>query len=355
MQILHGIKLRLNSTLVGMKRNASSMVACNIYVSPNEKKQTKQSLVNILKAAQLKCNQLRESKDRNNYDHERRNIVLVHAYTDKAYGRSSFHLAGTPESVIDVASYVARLSLEEFSPSDCGEGSEEDINKSRHPTVGIVDHIAVMPLSLEDTSDAHGKAAREIGKALSNFGVHVIFYGSADIQNTPLATIRKEKTTFFKSGSLGGTTKGKGICTVGSSSSFVENFNIRLSKMVSKQDAMLLTKKVRHRDGGVYGVEALTLPYSGGRYEVACNLLYPEKGDVNDIISKIDEWLQSFKDDHKIKSKRSEYVEVSYRVGTTMKECNDVLNRDESFLEQHDKNVLEHFISYFEKTNQYKI
>lgn len=353
MQILHGIRFRLDSTLAGMKRTVSSMVACNIYVSPNGRKETKQSLVEILKASQLRCKELRESKTSNDQI-DLRTVALVHAFMDTTYDRSSFHLAGTPENVIDVSSYIARLSLEAFSQCNGGEDSEEDLNKSRHPTVGIVDHIAVMPLCLEDKHDAHGKVACEIGRVLSRCGVHVIFYGSADIQNTPLATIRKQKTSFFKSGSLGGITKGKGICTVGSPVSFVENFNIRLSKLVSKQEAMLLTKKVRHRDGGVYGVEALTLPYSGGRYEVACNLLYPEKGNVHDIISKIDEWLQSFNDEHNLQSKRSMYIEVAYRVGTTMKQCNDVLEQDESFLEQHDKNVLENFISYFEETSHLK-
>jgi glutamate formiminotransferase len=354
MQILHGIRLRMESSLVGMKRRVSSTVACNIYVSPNckERKETKQSfLVDILKAAQLRSKQLRETKARNNYK-ERQSIALIHAYTDTAYDRSSFHIAGTAENVVDVASFIAIRAIEAFIKDDDGSGSEEeDINKARHPTVGIVDHIAVMPLCLDDKNDAHGKAAREIGNALSRTGVHVIFYGSADTQNTPLATVRKQKTSFFKSGSLGGTSGGIGICTVGSPPSFVENFNIRLSKNVSKENAMLLTKKVRQRDGGVYGVEALTLPYTGNRYEVACNLLYPEKGTIDDIISKIDEWLQSFNDQN-LSSKRAEYVEEAYRVGTTMKQCKDVLEQQESSLEQHDKNVLQNFIFYFEERNQ---
>ena len=124
-------------------------------------------------------------------------------------------------------------------------------------------------------------------------GVEVYTYGSANENGTPLATVRRNKTSFFHSGGLDhekkyGDRERLGVCTVGSPGEFVENFNLRLTPCITRKQASALARYVRERDGGIMGVEALTLPYSEGRYEVACNLLKPSLGGKEDMLAKFD-------------------------------------------------------------------
>lgn len=340
----------IQNMVIQQKRSQSSFVACNIYVSagPDHDKtinDAKRSLlVNILQDAQTKCKCLTAKNPTCG------KVVMVHAYTDKAYDRTSYHLAGTIESVVDVASSIAIDAINGISKMKFGMRIKQ--NEYQHPAVGIVDHISVMPLGSDDKKDTTGLAAVAIGKVLTENGVHVIPYGSADTQNTPLAVVRKTKTSFFTSSS-GRLVKDRnlriGVCTVGSPPSFVENLNIRLKRSVSRKQAIALTAMLRERDGGIDGVEALTLPYTNGRHEVACNILRPSQSTLDDIMTKIDEWsTQLSKDDNKnFKTVRSDYVEMAYRVGTTSTECLDVLEMEKSQYDQHELNLVETFNAYF--------
>ena len=221
--------------------------------------------------------------------------------------------------------------------------TKDDEMQSRHPFVGLVDHVSVMPLGGEDSSpkasddgttdcyDSYttttGKAARQIGSIMTELGVTVHYYGNAHPNKTPLATVRREQTCFFQSGSLQDSClvsdkdNKTGIATVGAPPTFVENFNIRLQ--CKKATAQSLTKLVRERNGGLPGVEALTLAYGEGRFEVACNLLYPKVGSVKAIQAKVKEW-QSQLDSQDV------IIEKAYRVGTTVDQCREALSLCES-------------------------
>jgi len=263
-------------------------------------------------------------------------IVVVHAYADGPYDRSSFHLAGQPSPVVAVASELIKGAIQGLSLTRMYESTDEVA--SRHPFVGIVDHVSVMPLG-NDTSEITdgvkkvrfmdsyswtGSAAREIGSAMDQLGVEVHYYGDAHPNKTPLATVRREQTSFFRSGGLNDSsypmpTSKAGVATVGAPPSFVENYNVRL--LSDKKTARSLTKTLRERDGGLLGVEALTLPYGEGMYEVACNLLRPDVGSAEAIHIKVKEWAAQ---------QREVFLEKSYRVGTTVDQCLEAVRLSDS-------------------------
>jgi hypothetical protein len=240
---------------------------------------------------------------------------------------------------------------------ECEHHSQPDDDDSAptpHPNIGLVDHVSVLPLHLEDTQPddlaasnattdsalpVTGQVARAIGDVISSkCGVEVLYYGYADPNNTPLAVVRRERTSFFQKPSSTTTTTTKyNRCgqqqhhqtTVGAPPYFTENYNIRLTATVSKRQAQSLTKMVRERDnqGGLPYVEALTLPYHRKRdntmqYEVACNLLNPNVSSTHDIDGRVKMWEDFCKEEqHQEQEQHPVLVEKSYRVGTTVEMC----------------------------------
>ena len=194
---------------------------------------------------QIHCQLLREKSEK---------IAIVHAYADGPYDRSSFHLAGSPGAVVDVASALAINAIEGLATTT----QASDVEESQHPFIGLVDHVSVMPLQPLVTSRSidmppHGTAAKQIGERLKQRGVQVFYYGYAYSQALPLATVRREKTDFFRTGGLKhnrnhtkqGWPANKGAATVGAPPMFVENFNIRLTLNCNFAIAKLLTLFLR--------------------------------------------------------------------------------------------------------------
>ncbi len=379
----------------------ASLVACNIYITAAASQRA--TLLRLLCQAQEQCHQLRLQNDGavvvGQAAHARNKgrmlsaVGIIHAYADIPYDRSSFHIAGRSDCVSDVAASLVCSAVNdmEFDPSGYDGG------ESRHPFVGVVDHVSVMPLvypkkndsSTEDiiasmSCDAAANAAREIGRQISKTNlVNVHYYGRACPHNTPLSKVRRERTSFFGSGgSIDRKQNGQQYCdqiitnavkgdtTIGTPvGGFVENFNIRLTSNVNLHQAKSLTQFVRGRNintmgYGVVGVEALTLPYvrdpsSGGTvYEVACNLTNPHEGGVIQIRDQLTQWIE--KETAKLSSEMNVetsklnydyFVEDAYCVGTTEEQClRALLNIGESetstpdnFWEGYDKGVFSNF------------
>jgi glutamate formiminotransferase len=314
----------------------------------------------LLQKAQSRCRSLRAKPSDGR-------IAVVHAFADGPYDRSSFHLAGCAQHVAEVAVELAKGAIEGLLTMPRQKNEES----SRHPFVGLVDHVAVMPLpdNGEEESWKHvhpddtfvpstpsGWAARKIGNAIERIGVDVHFYGGAHPEGISLATVRREQTKFFQSGSLHDDVQKSTLsssrietATVGAPSNFVENYNVRLTAECDRDMARSLTKTLRERDGGLRGVEALTLFYSEGRYEIACNLLQPDIGSVEAIKTKLDLWEEQnlmqvlIRGEHK-----THLVETSYRVGTTAEHCLDVLSKSESSKEMalHDEQVIAKLLEF---------
>ena len=366
--------LPILSRLTYLLSNSNELIACNIYISAGGKPFHRQPLVDILKSSQQLCQQLRCEK--NESSNQQKTVTIVHAYADIPYNRSSIHLAGHASLVHQVASHVASSAMSSIHKVNLEHTSNDDEIDSAHPLVGLVDHISCMPLEKKNGScvecntkhcnnseeeyipnDVCGIAASAIKQTLmQKGGVKCLTYGSANYQQMPLALVRKEHTFFFKSGSCADSSKDDkstdmnstpfGTCTIGSPSYFVENYNILLKSNVSRKQAIALTKKVRERDGGIKGVEALTLKYSGGRYEVACNLLRPDlyEGSVEAIDSKINEWIDE-QMDISIGNNYNCFVERAYRVGTTVEQCLKAIDSKKTLtaISQAEEEVMEKF------------
>ena len=109
---------------------------------------------------------------------------------------------------------------------------------------------------------------------------------------------------------------------------------------------------------GLVGVEALTLPYDSGRWEVACNLLRPDLASAEDIHKRAEQWDREL--EHQASNGR--LLEFGYRVGTTAEQCVRVLDllrmsssksaieasKQEQAREKHDAEVIERFLKYME-------
>jgi glutamate formiminotransferase len=324
----------------------TAQVACNVYVSVGGMPSHAPLLLDLLRQTQEHCAHL-VAISADSGPPSTRSAAVVHAYADPVYNRSSFHLAGTAPHVASLASKLAADAIQSIRQASDGLSSSSDVHTESvsHPNVGLVDHVAVMPITGRDETSKHaattatsttpsGLAARMIGDRLSALNVQVFYYGTAHPQAIPLAIVRKEQTSFFHSGGLS-LDHGKGgkrcshpvveVATVGAPPEFVENYNIRLTRHCTLAMARSLTRRVRERDGGLAGVEALTLPYSEGRWEVACNLLRPTQASANDIQTVVDEWVNEQRWQQQ-KQVGNDLVEQGYRVGTTSKLCLEALS-----------------------------
>lgn len=338
-------------------RLSRCLVACNIYVSAGQVR-CAPFLFQLLLEAQQECVRLRRSSSSSS-------LAVVHAYADGPYDRSSFHVAGSPTLVASLASHIAASAASTLQQT---RRDPEGTLITAHPTVGLVDHVSVLPLSQKKVDEKiplvsleewtrtlemdcpkgiipqrdkmyhsasslnlaatlpSGWVARTVGHALEQVGVQVFWYGHADPHETPLAKVRKDKTEFFKS--LPSSPSTMGQATVGAPPYFVENYNIQVATH-DKRMAQSLTKWVRSRDGGLPFVEALTLSYGTipGRcveddpipvYEVACNLLNPTVTSTKDIDVRVQTWIMA---NHDVKDASIAMVQSSYRVGTTVDMC----------------------------------
>jgi hypothetical protein len=273
--------------------------------------------------------------------------------------------------VVQVASTIAIQTIQYMMMTEERKKQLEMGNKSlfqqdmgsRHPFVGMVDHISVLPLLDGKTHtnvhnplgnfimSSHGLAAMEIGKCLeSSTDVKVLYYGDAHPEKLPLSVVRREQTDFFRKTppdqvcpTDGKMSVSPGIVTVGAPPSFVENFNIRLTPNCNQKIARSLTRFLRERDGGLQGVEALTLLYNG-RYEMAGNLLQPDIVSAEDVMKKMDEWVVKTLKELSLQDK-SDLIEKAYRVGTTSEMCLSILTQaaSEERMMKHDMEVMEQF------------
>ncbi|GAX11661.1 hypothetical protein FisN_7Lh021 [Fistulifera solaris] len=218
-----------------------------------------------------------------------------------------------------------------------------------HPHVGVVDHISVM--SLAESQDMNTnitcraatemtQSAHEIGKRLEDMGQIVHYYGHAHPDNHSLAQVRREKTSFFhhEKNDTSNYSQSKetqsGICLVGVPKQFVENYNVRVLCSGKSLVSRTLTQRLRECDGGIVGVEALTLPYGDGCWEVAMNLLLPN------LVPSIQQIVSEWKEGTLLKE---------YQVGTTLEQCQRCLQMEDR--ESHDAFVMKQLEMYLESSD----
>jgi len=367
-----------------------SLVACNVYISAGGHPNHRDILLGLLGETQELCRLANKNENENNPRPPAldQRIVVVHAFRDGPYDRSSLHLAGSPDLVADVGSSLAvrviqalmrfettnnvNTATERLKNSEDSNGIEKEENEPigrRHPTVGLVDHVSVLSLDENNRSNNDninnndnvnvnvnnsnnnnkhneiasiaGSVARDIGETLKASGADVHYYGHAHPSGKELAAVRRESTRFFENANSNNKTVGAtdddtnnsnnkisnmaGQATVGVPHRFVENFNIRLKPGISRTVARTLTESVRERSGrGLPFVEALTLAYGHDQYEVACNLLDPSVTSTRDVEERMREWEQQQQQQD---DDVSGLVETAYRVGTTTDMCLKALRK----------------------------
>jgi Formiminotransferase domain, N-terminal subdomain len=338
-------------------------------------------------------------------------VAVVHAFCDPIYDRTSFHLVGHADRVAAVAIRLATRALESLGgkrnagiananggeKSSAAEGRKKDDGGDDvhpHPTVGIVDHISVLPLASSDSdvdagasssSAAAAWAALQIGHELERTRLggpartppKVLYYGLAHPDRKSLAAVRREETNFFrsarpKSRSKDGATSEPvtaaaaeaaeaeaaggelepGVVVVGAPPHFVENWNVRLSNC-PRAVAAALTKHVRGLgDTGAGIVEALTLPYAHEQWEVACNVLRSDLVSSQDVDACARAWLQNAAAHDEATSSNGVEIVASYRVGTTAQQCREALRAvaiSKEDRDRHDARVVEQFRKYMER------
>ena len=401
------------------------LVACNVYVSAGANPIHRDLLLSLLKDTQKHCQQQEQSnqaalprdassklrKDNNNqFLRISGRVMLVHAFADGPYDRSSFHIAGSPNLVTNAVSRLATNAIQVLASSSSSiqqqDTSSSSTSTTAHPTVGLVDHISILPLTntndeLDSDDDGHtekmmlsreqwheyyssltidssrnassspssssdvdndekiittteGWVAIEIGNALENIGVDVLYYGYAHPDNTPLAQIRRDRTNFFKNNNRAVSSSPRktielGQATIGAPPHFVENYNVRLSNKCPKKVAISLTKYLRQE---LEYLESLTLPYSHQSYESACNLLNPDVTSARDVEMKVEEWLLKTQANNPNENDddNNNLVEIGYRVGTTASQCLEALKETSESMEAvqaYDHQVYQRFESYF--------
>ncbi|KAG7348847.1 formiminotransferase [Nitzschia inconspicua] len=339
-------------------------VACNVYISAGTPHIYGDTLLHLLETTQEHCREIQFNHDhgqiRSNGEHSSNAndrtptagaaVAVVHAFCDGPYDRSSFHLAGSPHLVADAVSTLVTRTVECLNDvqqlTATRDHAETEAAFTPHPTVGLIDHVSVLPLQNDNVEDGSyqevtGEVAKTIGATMQGMGIDVFYYGYAHPDQISLATVRRDKTSFFSQSDKNRTflQSRLGQATVGAPSHFTENFNIRLKSNTPKHIAQSLTRHIRERGGmGLPFVEALTLPYSNQRYEVACNLLHPTVISAQDIIDRIQSW--EYKD--------GDYIERSYRVGTTAEMCHKALEMTQTTEgeQQHNQHVMERFQGY---------
>ena len=355
-----------------LSKVSRSFVACNIYISAGGHPNHRDMLVGLLGETQELChlaNNNNNNNDNNNNNSNNNNndkaepkasdrrVVVVHAFRDGPYDRSSFHLAGSPDLVADVGSSLATRAVQALVRLERErEREKEETTESigrRHPTVGLVDHVSVLPLDENNDNENEnskqnefariaGSVARTIGESLQSSGADVLYYGHAHPTGKELAAVRRDSTGFFEDSKKEETTtstssrsrsteriipKLAGQATVGAPDRFVENYNIRLRQGVSRRIARTLTESVREKSGrGLPFVEALTLAYGRDQYEVACNLLDPFTTSSGDVDERIRDWEKQQQQQQDNKDS-SALVETAYRVGTSTDMCLEALRK----------------------------
>lgn len=353
-----------------------SLVACNIYVSAGREKYLHQPiLMNLLRQTQEMCATLSTvEKDRiysTNEDADDDDDpgddrgpsvgVLVHAYNDPVHNRSTFHLAGSPDVVAEVGSYLAVTAVTELRNLPDNDPATVSYNSvAQHPCIGLVDHVCTMPLqdgghtlqfdeSREDALAPPARVAKRIAKAMKDkLKVQVYLFGSVHRKERSLVELRKKHNRFFRI--LGGmlppkddTVKLLETVTVGSHDEFMENFNILMNRTCGKRRAHYLTRLVRELDGGLPHVEALNIPYSDGRFEISCNLLRPrDSSKRSDVKALIHQYIKE--------CKVPPLVEKSYLVSTTALQCMETIKdvvESEKKRKNHDELVSKLFYDQF--------
>lgn len=309
--------LRAMSSSISTPTRSSGGLAANIYVSGPSPSLPAPALLSLLRFAQDSCRDISRGPPGS--------LAVVHAFADPTYGRSSIHVVAPPgdDAAICLSSLLSDITGHAFELSVPDGGTAD----TPHPSVGLVDHVSILPL---DGSSPASKSARALSESLEKrHGMRALLYGTAcpcggtTVEST-LAHVRRTRTNFFGEGAPADAAAR--VACVGSPPLFTENWNVRLRAADGVEGgvrtaAVRLARALRERDGGLTGVEALSLAYGVEEYEVACNLLDPDRGSSDMIEERVREWIEMPSPGGGTRNDDAVCLSKSYRVGTTRDMC----------------------------------
>eukprot|EP00897_Mesotaenium_endlicherianum_P004674 jgi/Mesen1/4234/ME000022S03522 len=251
---------------------ASPLLACSIYVSEGRDAATLDELERVAHASS--------------------SARLVNVFRDEPYNRTGYTLAGSSGPL---QSAVVAMSLKAIAAIDMSK------QEGSHPRLGSVDHICFFPLRGADLAGA-GEAARRAAESIGSSGrVPVFVYGHASPARASLADIRRRLGYFHTP--KGGIWQGspalplamlaadaaapdfgpgqadtRSGCAAVGATPWVLNYNVPLVTADARL-ARRIARQVSERGGGLEGVQAMALAHggTGGGFEIACNILDPER------------------------------------------------------------------------------
>ncbi|KAI0488015.1 hypothetical protein KFK09_027838 [Dendrobium nobile] len=219
--------------------------------------------------------------------------IIINKFMDEAYNRVGYTLVSSISKKPSLNSALAKaaVSMVEAALKSIDLGS----HSGTHPRLGVVDHICFHPLA-ESTLDQSAGLAKIVAEAIGHrLQVPTFLYGAAHKEGRSLDSIRRD-LGYFKPNSAGhqwasrlsvdlsclkpdnGPSQvdpARGVVVVGATR-WVSNYNVPV-RSTDINAVRQIAKRVSGRGGGFESVQALALAHGEDCFEVACNLLEPDR------------------------------------------------------------------------------
>jgi hypothetical protein len=284
--------------------------------------------------------------------------ALADAHIDPDSNRSSLHLVGPVESVVEIANELILEAVTEFRKRKrgCKLHPEASSQKSLSKVIDIIDHLTFLPMvpgtnghicsnktiyspTWVPTYASWG--ARQVGNFLKETAnIHVFYYQFAQRRNLPLSTVVEKRLMHYR-----GTKLLPEAVYVGAYKDFIEDYHIILSSECGKRRAFNLAEVLNNTKYGLIDVEATVEQYDKALWEVHCRLLRPHicGSNIREVEFAAHKWrnLQPEKEDQK-----KGWIVKCYRVGSTYDQCLKLLEDicvSEEKRKEHDASVMQSF------------
>ncbi|XP_020696293.1 formimidoyltransferase-cyclodeaminase isoform X2 [Dendrobium catenatum] len=211
--------------------------------------------------------------------------IIINKFMDEAYNRVGYTLVSSISKKPSLNSALAKaaVSMVEAALKSIDLGS----HSGTHPRLGVVDHICFHPLA-ESTLDQSASLAKIVAEAIG----HRL---QAHEEGRSLDSIRRD-LGYFKPNSAGhqwasglsvdlsflkpdnGPSQvdpDRGVVVIGATR-WVSNYNVPV-RSTDINAVRQIAKRVSGRGGGFESVQALALAHGEDCFEVACNLLEPDR------------------------------------------------------------------------------
>jgi hypothetical protein len=284
--------------------------------------------------------------------------ALVDVHMDPDSNRSSLHLAGPVEHLVEITNELILSAVTEFRKRKrgCKLNPEAKTQKALSKVIDIIDNVTFLPLVPGTNGDICARrkiysptwvptypswGARQVGNFMKETaGIHVFFHHIAHRRNLSLSNIAEQRIAHFR-----GNTTLREAAYVGAYKDFVEDFHIILSSSCNRRRVLNLAEVLNSYGYGLSGIEATVEQYNKDLWDVHCRLLRPHitGSSSGEVELAAQRWknLQPVSVDQK-----SDWILKFIRVGANYNQClkilEDISLSDEK-REEHDASVMQSF------------